>query len=69
MEMNHTQEHVKNKHVLINKSIGCTVSECKYHAEHADFCTLDHIEVVKHEGKADSIACTDCGSFEPKKVH
>jgi hypothetical protein len=48
----------------INKSIGCTVSECKYHAKQDDYCSLNQIKVVKHENKAKSVECTDCGSFE-----
>lgn len=47
-----------------NKSIGCIVSECKYHAQEQNYCTLDQIQVVKHEGHADTKQCTDCGSFE-----
>lgn len=48
----------------INKSIGCTVNECRYHAQEQSFCSLDHINVVKHKDKANSIEATDCGSFE-----
>ncbi|MCR1934658.1 DUF1540 domain-containing protein [Clostridium tepidum] len=49
-----------------NDSIGCIVSECKYHANTSDYCTLDKIQVTKHEHKANSVECTDCGSFESK---
>jgi hypothetical protein len=48
----------------INRSIGCTVSECKYHAKKEDFCSLKHIKVVKHEKVAEKVVETDCGSFE-----
>lgn len=47
-----------------NGSIGCTVSECKYHCKGDNYCTLERIEVVKHEDKANTVQCTDCGSFE-----
>jgi hypothetical protein len=47
-----------------NDSIGCVVSECKFHAKAEDYCTLEQIKVVKHEGMANTIQCTDCGSFE-----
>lgn len=47
-----------------NNSIGCNVEECKFHAGNEDFCTLDRIMVVKHEHKAQTVECTDCGSFE-----
>lgn len=50
-----------------NDSIMCTVDECKYHYKQEDYCTLNKIEVVKHEGHADSIKCTDCGSFEKEQ--
>lgn len=46
-----------------NESIGCTVTECEYHCKEDRYCTLDHIEVVKHEAKANTKECTDCGSF------
>lgn len=49
-----------------NESIGCTVSECKYHCKDDNFCTLEQIEVVKHTSKARDIQATDCGSFEPE---
>ncbi|MCM8709632.1 DUF1540 domain-containing protein [Clostridium sp. SYSU_GA19001] len=47
-----------------NTSIGCTVSECKYHAKDTNYCTLEKIEVIKHEHGANTVECTDCGSFE-----
>lgn len=46
-----------------NDSIGCTVSECKYHCNDDNYCTLQQIQVVKHETKASTVQCTDCGSF------
>ncbi|MBR0598694.1 DUF1540 domain-containing protein [Sinanaerobacter chloroacetimidivorans] len=47
-----------------NSSIGCSVSECKFHSKDENFCTLDKIEVVKHSQKADTVEHTDCGSFK-----
>lgn len=47
-----------------NPSIGCIVSECKFHSKDADYCTLNKIQVVKHEQSADTEEFTDCGSFE-----
>lgn len=47
-----------------NASIGCTVSECKYHCKDDNYCTLEQIQVVKHENSANTVQCTDCGSFE-----
>ncbi|PKM50076.1 MAG: DUF1540 domain-containing protein [Firmicutes bacterium HGW-Firmicutes-7] len=51
-----------------NSSIGCTVDECKYH-DSTDYCTLDHIDVVKSETmeNVESQEATDCGSFEQKE--
>ncbi|WP_084315361.1 DUF1540 domain-containing protein [Clostridium hydrogeniformans] len=50
-----------------NNSIGCVVNECKYHCKDDNYCTLDKIEIVKHESNAKSVQCTDCGSFELDK--
>lgn len=47
-----------------NESIGCSVNECLYHAQDENYCTLPHIDVVKHEKIADTAECTDCGSFK-----
>ncbi|GAA0122770.1 MAG: DUF1540 domain-containing protein [Clostridium argentinense] len=47
-----------------NESIMCNVNECKYHYKQEDYCTLDKIDVIKHENNAHSVKCTDCGSFE-----
>lgn len=49
-----------------NDSIGCTVSECKFHDNDANYCTLQQIQVVKHEAEAKTVECTDCGSFDKK---
>lgn len=57
--MNLTVNHGKH-----NDSIGCTVNECKYHCKEDDYCTLQQIQVVKHENMANTAQCTDCGSFE-----
>jgi hypothetical protein len=47
-----------------NRSIGCTVSECEYHCQDDNYCTLNKIEVIKHESAAKTQECTDCGSFK-----
>ncbi|MCY6372076.1 DUF1540 domain-containing protein [Clostridium ganghwense] len=49
-----------------NNSIGCTVCECKFHDNNKNFCTLERINVVKHTIAADTVECTDCGSFQKK---
>jgi len=53
-----------NNHMNHNDSIGCIVTECKYHCKDDNYCTLEKIEVTKHEGSAKTVECTDCGSFE-----
>lgn len=46
-----------------NNSIGCIVNECKFHAKDTNHCTLNKIQVTKHESMAKDVQCTDCGSF------
>lgn len=50
----------------INESIGCNVTECKFHAGDANYCSLNQIMVTHHDHPAKSKECTDCGSFEAK---
>lgn len=47
-----------------NNSIGCSVNECKNHCKEDNYCTLPKIEVTKHDAVANSVECTDCGSFK-----
>jgi hypothetical protein len=47
-----------------NDSIACTVSECKYHCTDDNYCTLNKIQVGKHENRATTVECTDCDSFK-----
>ena len=47
-----------------NDSIGCTVNECKHHCKEDNYCTLNKIEVTKHESVAKTPECTDCASFK-----
>ncbi|MDK2919891.1 MAG: hypothetical protein PWQ37_2624 [Candidatus Petromonas sp.] len=48
----------------VNRSIGCEVDECRFHAKTQQYCSLDNIKVVKHHGEARTVEATDCGSFE-----
>ncbi|PJI08567.1 MULTISPECIES: DUF1540 domain-containing protein [Clostridium] len=50
-----------------NSSIGCVVSECKFHCKDDDYCTLQNIKVVKNTNKAKTVEQTDCGSFQSEK--
>lgn len=47
-----------------NSSIGCTVTECRHHCKDDNYCTLNKIEIIKNESRANSMQCTDCASFE-----
>lgn len=49
-----------------NKSIKCSVQQCKYHNNTQDYCSLDAIKVGTHEQNPTMNQCTDCESFEVK---
>lgn len=46
-----------------NKSIKCTVTQCAYHCQSKDYCSLSSIQVGTHEANPTMIECTDCTSF------
>lgn len=46
-----------------NRSIGCTVQQCKHHCQSENFCTLNSITVGTHEMNPSKVECTDCESF------
>lgn len=50
----------------VNSSIGCSVSECQYHAGNDQYCTLDKIMVGKNESFTSQARDTDCESFKVK---
>jgi hypothetical protein len=50
-----------------NPSIGCIVSECQYHSEADDYCTLDKIMVGRTEQYSSTSKETDCESFISKR--
>ncbi len=50
----------------VNKSIGCTVTECKNHCNTCNYCKLDSIMIGTHENNPTMDQCTDCKSFEAK---
>ena len=47
-----------------NRSIECTVTNCRNHCDSANFCSLDRILVGTHEADPTMDQCTDCKSFE-----
>lgn len=49
-----------------NRSIGCTVTQCKHHCGSENFCSLDYIQVGTHETDPTVKQCTDCMSFDRK---
>ncbi|SFR54601.1 DUF1540 domain-containing protein [Anaeromicropila populeti] len=49
-----------------NTSIECSISNCAYHAQAVDYCTLDKIKVGTHESNPTKKECTDCESFSMK---
>ncbi|WP_105617580.1 DUF1540 domain-containing protein [Vallitalea okinawensis] len=49
-----------------NMNIGCNVNECRYHNGNENYCTLQHIDVVKHNTTATTVEETDCGSFQKR---
>ena len=50
----------------INKSIQCTVQQCKHHCTNEKYCSLNQIMVGTHEANPTMDQCTDCKSFERK---
>ena len=49
-----------------NKSIECSVTQCRNHCANDHYCSLDKIQVGTHEANPTKDQCTDCLSFEMK---
>lgn len=49
-----------------NKSIECSITNCKNHAENSEYCQLSKITVGAHEANPTKAECTDCNSFHMK---
>lgn len=49
-----------------NHCIKCSVTQCKYHCQTENYCSLDAIKVGTHESDPKVCECTDCESFEKK---
>lgn len=48
-----------------NRSIGCSVSECRFHAKNENLCSLESIQVAKNKPTtATTESDTECASFE-----
>lgn len=52
---------------FVNRSIECTINNCKHHSCCDNYCSLERIKVGTHENDPTSIPCTDCQSFELKR--
>ncbi|MBQ5885204.1 MAG: DUF1540 domain-containing protein [Clostridia bacterium] len=50
-----------------NKSIQCTVANCKHHCSNENYCSLGCIMVGTHECNPSMDQCTDCKSFDLKQ--
>ena len=51
-----------------NKSIQCSVTNCKHHCTGVDYCSLNSIKVGTHECDPTKDQCTDCQSFSMKNT-
>ena len=51
------------EHQNANESIKCTVSQCRYHLDEENYCSLDCIRVGTHEPNPTTPLCVDCNSF------
>lgn len=49
-----------------NKSIHCTVTNCKNHCGAESYCTLGTVQIGTHEANPTKTECVDCNSFEMK---
>lgn len=49
-----------------NHCIACTVTQCKYHCDTENYCSLEKIQVGTHEADPTVKQCTDCMSFAKK---
>ena len=47
-----------------NKSIRCTVQQCRNHCSNSDYCALNSIQIGTHEMNPTEKKCTDCESFQ-----
>ena len=46
-----------------NKSIHCTVEQCKYNCKEEKYCMLDQVDIGTHEMNPTVPKCVDCNSF------
>ena len=63
---NHRKELIIMDNCKANKSIECSVTQCRNHCSSDHYCALDKIQVGTHEADPTVKQCTDCMSFEKK---
>lgn len=49
-----------------NRSIKCTVQQCRHHCNTENYCSLDCVSIGTHESDPAMDQCTDCKSFAKK---
>lgn len=52
-----------------NKSISCTVEQCKNHCGDENYCSLKNVRIGTHEANPKMSECVDCQSFEQRLSH
>lgn len=53
-------------HCNANRSIQCTVTQCKHHCGSENYCSLGQVQIGTHETDPSVKECTDCMSFNRK---
>lgn len=49
-----------------NRSIHCTVTQCKNHCNTENYCSLNAVSIGTHEPMPSEPKCVDCNSFIKK---
>ena len=49
-----------------NKSIKCSVTQCRHHCSSENYCTLNTVDIGTHEVNPTQCQCVDCNSFDCK---
>ncbi len=47
-----------------NRSIKCSVDQCKHHCTNNQFCSLSSVKIGTHENNPTVCECVDCESFK-----
>ena len=60
------EDNFMDCHCGANRSIQCTVTQCKHHYGQENYCSVNQIQVGTHETDPTVKQCTDCMSFDRK---